>query len=52
MPPAPGDALGAPQAIMGAWGVGGWQLGVSVHMCHQQHLMSLAKAPGRLVELK
>ena len=37
--PAP-DALGPPQAIAVAWWVNGGQLGVSVHMCHQQHLMA------------
>ena len=36
----PPGALGPHQAIVVAWGVDGWQLGVSVHMCHQQHLNS------------
>ena len=42
-------ALGTPRAMAVAWWVNGGQLGISVHMCHQQHLMAsrwaLARRP-------
>ena len=42
-------ALGGPRAIAVAWWVNGGQLEISVHMCHQQHLMKIRDSYGTVI---